>query len=47
MEYNIETWIDFGTELREGLLKFIDKASDAVEGNKPYEPYTEKILFML
>jgi ATP-dependent DNA helicase DinG len=44
MEYNIETWIDFGTELREELLKFIDKASDAVEGNKSYEPYTEKNL---
>ena len=44
MEYNIETWIDFGTELREELLKFIDKASDAVEDNKSYEPYTEKNL---
>ena len=44
MEYNIETWIDFGTELRKELLKFIDKASDAVEGNKSYEPYTEKNL---
>jgi ATP-dependent DNA helicase DinG len=44
MEYNIETWVDFGTELREELLKFIDKASDAVEFNKPYEPYTEKNL---
>ncbi len=44
MEYNIETWIDFGTELREELLKFIDKANDAVEGNKSYEPYTEKNL---
>jgi ATP-dependent DNA helicase DinG len=44
MDYNIETWIDFGTELREELLKFIDKASDAVEGNKPYEQYTEKNL---
>jgi ATP-dependent DNA helicase DinG len=44
MEYNIETWIDFGTELRKELIKFIDKASDAVEGNKSYEPYTEKNL---
>ena len=44
MEYNIETWIDFGTELRKELLKFIDKASDAVEGNKSHEPYTEKNL---
>ncbi len=44
MEYDIETWIGFGTELREELLKFIDKASIAVEGNKPYEPFTEKNL---
>src|ERR687886_2580237 len=44
MDYNIETWIDFGIELREELLKFIDKATDAVEGNKPYEQYTEKNL---
>jgi ATP-dependent DNA helicase DinG len=44
MEYNIETWMDFGTELRDELLKFIDKASIAVESNKPYEPYTEKNL---
>lgn len=44
LEYNIETWIDFGTELRKELLKFIDKASDAVEGNKSHEPYTEKNL---
>jgi hypothetical protein len=26
-EYDIETWIAFGTELREKLLIFIDKAS--------------------
>ena len=43
-EYGIETWIDFGYELRNELLDFIDKASIVLESNKPYEPFTEKNL---
>jgi ATP-dependent DNA helicase DinG len=43
-EYEIETWIDFGSELRDELLDFIDKTSVVLESNKPYEPFTEKNL---
>ena len=44
-EYDIETWIAFGTELREKLLNFIDKAS-TILGKKNFEeyPFTEKNL---
>jgi Rad3-related DNA helicase len=44
-EYDIETWIAFGTELREKLLNFIDKAS-TILGKKIFEeyPFTEKNL---
>lgn len=43
-EYEIETWIEFGTILRQSLLEFIHKATEALEKNKFYEPYTEKNL---
>ena len=43
-EYEIETWIDFGSELREELLRFIDKTNVALESNKSNEPFTEKNL---
>ena len=44
-EYDIETWIAFGTELGEKLLNFIDKAS-TILGKKNFEeyPFTEKNL---
>jgi ATP-dependent DNA helicase DinG len=41
-EYDIETWITFGTELREKLLIFIDKASTILEKNIDQYPFTEK-----
>jgi ATP-dependent DNA helicase DinG len=43
-EYDIETWIAFGTELREKLLIFIDKASTILEKNIEQYPFTEKNL---
>ena len=43
-EYDIETWIAFGTELREKLLIFIDKASAILEKNIEQYPFTEKNL---
>jgi ATP-dependent DNA helicase DinG len=44
-EYDIETWIEFGTELREKLLNFIDKASTILEKKNIEEyPFTEKNL---
>jgi ATP-dependent DNA helicase DinG len=43
-EYDIETWIPFGTELREKLLIFIDKASTILEKNIEQYPFTEKNL---
>jgi ATP-dependent DNA helicase DinG len=43
-EYDIETWITFGTELREKLLIFIDKASTILEKNIDQYPFTEKNL---
>ena len=43
-EYDIETWITFGTELREKLLIFIDKASTILERNIDQYPFTEKNL---
>ncbi len=43
-EYDIETWITFGTELREKLLIFIDKASTILEKNIEQYPFTEKNL---
>jgi ATP-dependent DNA helicase DinG len=43
-EYDIETWIAFGTELREKLLIFIDKASTILENNIEQYPFTEKNL---
>ena len=43
-EYDIETWIAFGTELREKLLIFIDKASTILEKNTEQYPFTEKNL---
>jgi Rad3-related DNA helicase len=43
-EYDIETWIAFGTELREKLLIFIDKASMILEKNIEQYPFTEKNL---
>jgi ATP-dependent DNA helicase DinG len=43
-EYDIETWITFGTELREKLLIFIDKASTILEKNIDQFPFTEKNL---
>jgi ATP-dependent DNA helicase DinG len=43
-EYDIETWIAFGTELREKLLNFIDKASTILEKNIEEFPFTEKNL---
>jgi ATP-dependent DNA helicase DinG len=43
-EYDIETWIAFGTELREKLLIFIDKAGTTLEKNIEQYPFTEKNL---
>jgi Rad3-related DNA helicase len=43
-QYDIETWIAFGTELREKLLIFIDKASTILEKNIEQYPFTEKNL---
>ena len=43
-EYDIETWIAFGTQLREKLLDFIDKASIMLEKNIEEYPFTEKNL---
>ena len=43
-EYEIETWIGFGTELREKLLIFIEKASTILEKNIEQYPFTEKNL---
>ena len=43
-EYDIETWIAFGIELREKLLNFIDKASTILEKNIEEIPFTEKNL---
>ena len=43
-EYDIETWMAFGTELREKLLIFIDKASTILEKNIEQYPFTEKNL---
>ena len=43
-QYDIETWIAFGTELREKLLIFIDKASTILERNIDQYPFTEKNL---
>ena len=43
-EYDIETWIGFGTELREKLLIFIEKASTILEKNIEQYPFTEKNL---
>jgi Rad3-related DNA helicase len=43
-EYDIETWITFGTELREKLLNFIDKASTILEKNIEQYPFIEKNL---
>jgi ATP-dependent DNA helicase DinG len=44
-EYEIETWIDFGIDLRDELLGFIEKASIELENNnKTHEPFTEKNL---
>jgi ATP-dependent DNA helicase DinG len=43
-EYDIETWIAFGTELREKLLIFIDKANRILEKNIEQYPFTEKNL---
>jgi ATP-dependent DNA helicase DinG len=43
-EYDIETWIAFGTELREKLLIFINKASTILEKNIEQYPFTEKNL---
>jgi ATP-dependent DNA helicase DinG len=43
-EYDIETWIAFGTELREKLLIFIDKASTILEKKIEQYPFTEKNL---
>lgn len=43
-EYDIETWIAFGIELREKLLIFIDKASMKLEKNIEQYPFTEKNL---
>ena len=43
-EYDIETWIAFGNELREKLLIFIDKASTILEKNIEQYPFTEKNL---
>jgi ATP-dependent DNA helicase DinG len=43
-EYDIETWITFGTELREKLLNFIDKASIILEKNIEQYPFIEKNL---
>jgi ATP-dependent DNA helicase DinG len=43
-EYDIETWIAFGTELREKLLIFIDKAGTILEKNIEQYPFTEKNL---
>ena len=43
-EYDIETWITFGTELREKLLIFIDKASTILDKNIDQYPVTEKNL---
>jgi ATP-dependent DNA helicase DinG len=43
-EYDIETWIAFGTELREKLLNFIDKVDTVLERNIEEYPFTEKNL---
>jgi ATP-dependent DNA helicase DinG len=43
-EYDIETWIAFGTELREKLLIFIDKANTILEKKIEQYPFTEKNL---
>jgi Rad3-related DNA helicase len=51
-EYEIETWIDFGIDLRNELINFIEKTSIELEeknnnssyGNKADEPFTEKNL---
>ena len=43
-QYDIETWIAFGTELREKLLIFIDKAGTILERNIDQYPFTEKNL---
>ncbi|MBD0359640.1 MAG: hypothetical protein ICV56_02885 [Nitrososphaeraceae archaeon] len=43
-EYDIETWIAFGIELREKLHIFIDKANTILEKNIEQYPFTEKNL---
>lgn len=40
----IDTWIDFCSNLHDKLLKFIEQATDAIERGRIAEPYTERNL---
>lgn len=41
---DIDTWMDFCSDLQDKLLKFIEQATDAIERGKIAEPYTERNL---
>lgn len=41
---DLETWIEFCSNLHDKLLKFIDQAADAIERGRIAEPYTERNL---
>lgn len=41
---DIETWMDFCSDLQDKLLKFIEQATDAIERGRIAEPYTERNL---
>ena len=41
---DLETWIDFLSNLQDKLLKFIETATDAIELGRSADPYTERNL---